>query len=85
MCTVLICLNLYFQVDGGVDKKWTRSNSLRRPFHNSRHNNGHQQDPSAHSDTEIGKVCFCFVFSIFFKNFSLKYLMIACNHCIITC
>ncbi|XP_071545051.1 regulator of G-protein signaling loco-like isoform X7 [Panulirus ornatus] len=44
------------QVDGGVDKKWTRSNSLRRPFHNSRHNNGHQQDPSAHSDTEIGKI-----------------------------
>ncbi|XP_071545039.1 uncharacterized protein [Panulirus ornatus] len=43
-------------VDGGVDKKWTRSNSLRRPFHNSRHNNGHQQDPSAHSDTEIGKI-----------------------------
>ncbi|XP_042209167.1 uncharacterized protein LOC121857252, partial [Homarus americanus] len=43
-------------VDGGVEKKWTRSNSLRRPFHSSRHNTGHQQDPSAHSDTEIGKI-----------------------------
>ncbi|XP_042203364.1 uncharacterized protein LOC121853359, partial [Homarus americanus] len=26
------------KVDGGVEKKWTRSNSLRRPFHSSRHN-----------------------------------------------
>ncbi|XP_053632636.1 regulator of G-protein signaling loco isoform X3 [Cherax quadricarinatus] len=44
------------QVDGGVEKKWTRSNSLRRHFNSSRHNGGHQQDPSAHSDTEIGKI-----------------------------
>ncbi|KAG7153808.1 Regulator of G-protein signaling loco-like, partial [Homarus americanus] len=46
----------HLAVDGGVEKKWTRSNSLRRPFHSSRHNTGHQQDPSAHSDTEIGKI-----------------------------
>lgn len=44
------------QVDGGVEKKWTRSSSLRRTFHHSSHNSGHQQDPSAHSDTEIGKI-----------------------------
>nr|XP_027229430.1 uncharacterized protein LOC113821163 isoform X2 [Penaeus vannamei] len=44
------------EVDGGVEKKWTRSSSLRRTFHHSSHNSGHQQDPSAHSDTEIGKI-----------------------------
>ncbi|KAK8748094.1 hypothetical protein OTU49_016311 [Cherax quadricarinatus] len=46
----------HLAVDGGVEKKWTRSNSLRRHFNSSRHNGGHQQDPSAHSDTEIGKI-----------------------------
>lgn len=47
---------LFFQVDGGVEKKWARSNSLRRTFNSARHNASHQQDPAAHSDTEIGKV-----------------------------
>ncbi|KAK3876061.1 hypothetical protein Pcinc_019116 [Petrolisthes cinctipes] len=46
----------HLAVDGGVEKKWARSNSLRRTFNSARHNASHQQDPAAHSDTEIGKI-----------------------------
>ncbi|XP_066959345.1 uncharacterized protein loco isoform X3 [Macrobrachium rosenbergii] len=49
------------EVEGSSEKKWARSNSLRRPFHRARDNNNshghhHHQDPAAHSDTEIGKI-----------------------------
>ncbi|XP_066959352.1 regulator of G-protein signaling loco isoform X7 [Macrobrachium rosenbergii] len=49
------------KVEGSSEKKWARSNSLRRPFHRARDNNNshghhHHQDPAAHSDTEIGKI-----------------------------
>lgn len=54
-------LTVNSQVEGSSEKKWARSNSLRRPFHRARDNNNshghhHHQDPAAHSDTEIGKI-----------------------------
>ncbi|KAK7079539.1 LGN motif protein, partial [Halocaridina rubra] len=49
-------MEMLYGVDGGNEKKWARSNSLRRPFYRSRHNSSHAQDPSALSDTEIGKI-----------------------------